>query len=309
MNARSVRRGVTLVEVLVTIGLIGILIGLILPAVQSIRTSATRLSCQNNMKQIGTALHHFHSLHGRLPPLPYQRQAGGSGNDPNHLLSWMTLILPQMDQVPLWDRSVQACAAQKDPFRDPPHEGYSTVVLSYVCPADGRLRSPLTHPSGDVAAFTSYIGISGALFPPEFRPGVIGDEPGIRLTDISDGTAQTVAVGERPPPDSQQAGRWYPAIQNGYIHWPEGVAPGPDYAMPAEPLKDYNDYQCRPASTRFGPGRTDNPCDRYHFWSLHPSGANFLLADGAVRFFRYTARDVLPALATRAGGESVPLPD
>lgn len=56
----------------------------------------------------------------------------------------------------------------------------------------------------------------------------------------------------------------------------------------------------------FGPGRTDNPCDRWHFWSLHPGGANFAFADGSVRFMPYGAKAIMPALATRDGGEIIP---
>jgi prepilin-type processing-associated H-X9-DG protein len=65
-------------------------------------------------------------------------------------------------------------------------------------------------------------------------------------------------------------------------------------------------YPCPPGPYEFGPGRFDNQCDMFHFWSPHPGGANFLFADGSVRLIRYTARDVMPALATRAGGEVVP---
>ncbi len=61
-------------------------------------------------------------------------------------------------------------------------------------------------------------------------------------------------------------------------------------------------------STAFGPGRLDNPCDRLHLWSLHPGGANFLFADGSVRFLPYSARNVLDALASIQGGEVVEVP-
>ena len=60
---------------------------------------------------------------------------------------------------------------------------------------------------------------------------------------------------------------------------------------------------------RFGPGRIDNGCDSLHFWSLHPGGANFLFVDGSVRFLRYSAAPILPALATRASGEPVAIPE
>jgi prepilin-type processing-associated H-X9-DG protein len=65
------------------------------------------------------------------------------------------------------------------------------------------------------------------------------------------------------------------------------------------------DFECRLAGSLYGPGNLSNPCDRYHFWSLHSGGANFAFADGSVRFLAYSAKDVLPALATRDGGETI----
>jgi prepilin-type processing-associated H-X9-DG protein len=91
----------------------------------------------------------------------------------------------------------------------------------------------------------------------------------------------------------------------------------------ADPAWSYDDYwrglgmvayyagdlgRCR-GPFQFGPGRIENPCDSAHIWSLHSGGANFLFADGSVHFLRYSARDILPALATRAGGEVVTLPN
>lgn len=305
------RIGFSLIEILVVIGLIGLLIGLLLPAVQQVRGSAARMQCLNNLKQIGIALHHHHDLHGRIPPQP----TSGNPHDPNEILSWMALILPQMDQAPLWAVSVQACRADRLSYHNPPHVGHATVVRDYVCPSDGRLLAPLTTPRGDHAAFTSYIGISGSpkggtkfvlngmnLLRP--APGVLGQRGGTRLADITDGTSLTIMVGERPPPASLQAGRWY----TGYSLAALGDFPGPDGAMliPASPfLGD----RCAVSGTGFGPGRIDNPCDRYHLWSLHPGGANFLFADASARFLSYTAAPILPALATRSRGEQVQLPD
>jgi prepilin-type N-terminal cleavage/methylation domain-containing protein len=94
------RDGFSLVETLVVLGLIGILLGLLLPAIQSGRASAGRIGCQNNLKQIGAALHNYHSAHGRIPPLPADsRPSGPFGlpSDPNRLLSWVTVhgsVLP-----------------------------------------------------------------------------------------------------------------------------------------------------------------------------------------------------------------------
>lgn len=302
------RSGFSLIEILVVIGLLGILIGLLLPAIQQVRGSAARMQCLNNLKQIGIALHHHHDLHGRIPPQP----ASGDPHDPNVVLHWMALILPQMDQAPLWAVSLQACRAERFSYRNPPHVGHATVIRDYVCPSDRRLLVPLTMLSGDRAAFTSYIGISGSprggskfvsgrmtLLRP--APGVLGQPRGTRLADITDGTSQTVMVGERPPPATLQAGRWYAAYGLGRF-------PGPDDAM-LIPASSYLGDKCAVSGSGFGPGRIDNPCDRYHLWSLHPGGANFLLADASARFLSYSAAPILPALATRSGGENVTLPE
>ncbi|MFO0803834.1 MAG: H-X9-DG-CTERM domain-containing protein [Gemmataceae bacterium] len=67
-------------------------------------------------------------------------------------------------------------------------------------------------------------------------------------------------------------------------------------------------FSCSPTSQAFRPGRLENPCDVNHFWSPHPGGANFAFADGSVRFLSYSADPIMPALATRAGGEVVEIP-
>ena len=305
----SHRAGFSLIEVLVVIGLIGVIVGLLLLAVQHVRASATRTQCLNNLKQIGLALHHHHDLHGRIPPQPIT----GGPHDPNGILNWMALILPQMDQAALWAVSREACRTEWRSYLNPPHVGHATVIGDYVCPSDGRLLSALTTHYGDRAAFTSYIGIAGSpkrgshflsgfgiLLRP--APGVLGQPGGTRLADITDGTSMTIMVGERPPPASLQAGRWYTIFSLGEFA-------GPDGAMTIPTFPGTVGDPCVLSGTGFGPGRLDNPCDRYHLWSLHPGGANFLLADASARFFSYSAAPLMPALATRAAGEVVTLPD
>jgi prepilin-type processing-associated H-X9-DG protein len=162
-----------------------------------------------------------------------------------------------------------------------------------------------------MAAFTSYIGVAGSFVGSAViiedggntvraAAGVFGAAPGNRLTDITDGTSQTLMVAERPPPNTFSAGFWYGRHN-------DEVNSGPDemmrYGQPW-PMSD----GCRSAGYHFGPGRVDNPCDRNHFWSLHRGGANFLFADGSVHFMGYSADSVMPALSTRAGGEVSEIP-
>lgn len=101
---RPCRCGFSLIELLVVIGVIGILVGLILPAVQQAREAASRISCTNNLKQMGLALNNFHDSHGQYPPLPYGSRPGAN---PNAHLGWMALILVEMDQADLYRASVR----------------------------------------------------------------------------------------------------------------------------------------------------------------------------------------------------------
>jgi prepilin-type processing-associated H-X9-DG protein/prepilin-type N-terminal cleavage/methylation domain-containing protein len=311
-RSRRSPEGFSLVELLIAIGLIGILVGLMLPAIQQSREAARRMQCQNNLKQIGLALHAHHDVHGCIPPRPKT----GDPHDPNALLHWMALILPQMDQASLWSVSEQACRLDERSFHNPPHVGHATVIREYACASDGRLMAPLTMPGGERAAFGSYLGVAGSIHGGTYyelpgtsllkpAPGVftINERSGASFAQITDGLSQTLMVGERPPPASLEAGRWYSAYLYG------GLAPGPDGVMLIPHGSASPEDFCQPSRTGFGPGRISNVCDRYHYWSLHPGGANFLFADGAVRHLPYAAASVMPALATRSGHEPVEIPE
>ena len=113
-------------------------------------------------------------------------------------------------------------------------------------------------------------------------------------------------VGERPPPDSLQGGWWYPA----YFGTGNGFGGPNNIMLFGDVITWVQDEECAQARRGyFGPGRLDNPCDRYHFWSLHPGGGNWLFADGSVRFLTYSNAPIMYALATRAGGEPVTVSD
>lgn len=293
----------TLLELIIVFTIIGILICLMLPAVQYSREGASRVECQNNLRQIGAALHLHHDIFRCLPPRPLTSDP----HDLNRLLQWRALILPHLDQEPMWNAALTACANDPIPYHHPPHEGYVTPVQAYLCPNDRRLRLPLTLPDGKRLACSSYLGVSGSplgstqIGPQTWvpSPGLLGQVPaGPNFGEVTDGLSQTLMAGERPPPHNGVAGGWYS------MHlWSNGYYVGPDNAMniPAALSGD----NCIVSESGIGPGRIDNPCDRYHFWSLHPGGVNFLLGDGSVRFFHYTKAPIMPALATRSGNEAV----
>ncbi len=288
----SRRRGITLVEVLTVIGVMGILLALLLPAVQQARARSVQASCLNRMRQVGLGLHNYHATHDHLPPRP-SRSLFGTPDSPGGM-SWQDHILPYVDQSGLWSRSIQAFRTEPWPDRDPPHVALGTVIPTYTCPADGRMQTPFRDAAGRTAAFTSYLGVSGGFS--NDNDGVLTWKPGIRFTHVTDGTSQTLMLGERPPSARMDSGWWYTISGDSY-----------DYLLPAETAADIETPLC-PGVGTFGPGRIDNQCDKYHFWSLHPGGANFVFADGSARLLSYSVRPHLRALATRSGGEVVDLP-
>jgi len=301
------RRGFSLVELLVVIGVIGVLVGLALPAVQAVRDAASRAACQNRLRQLGVGLHNYHAAHGHFPDSGFGVNPAAVGPaTPGEVLSWMVNILPHLGQQALYDQASSACRAERLAYLDPPHTGNSTPAAAFVCPADQRLTRPLTTPTGRSVALASYIGVAGSGLPRSITPkqsapgGGFDWSQAVRLTDITDGTSNTIHVAERPPPDTAQAGDWYQTA------WGRENFPGPSGTMHYLAAPFVVGDPC-PRSL-YGPGRTDNPCDRYHFWSLHRGGANFLYCDGSVQFLPYTAREVMSALCTRAGNESVEQP-
>ncbi len=290
----TARAAFTLLELLVVIAIIAVLIGLTLPAVQRVRDAANRTECANNLKQIGLALHQYNDVQKRLPPGCSYR----NGADPDPHMTWMTRLLPYLEQQSLWQEALQAFAQEKF-FENPPHLPILGHMLPvFTCPADSRTLEPWDFGSFQVA-LTSYQGVEGTN---QFsHDGVLYLDSRIRLTDVIDGTSNTLAVGERPPSADYRFGWWYA----GWGQLKDGSA---DSVLGVHEL-NVSTQQCSPGPYQFSPGKVDNQCDVFHYWSLHRGGANFLMVDGSVHFLRYDAAPLMPALATRAGGEVVSLPD
>jgi prepilin-type processing-associated H-X9-DG protein len=286
----------------VVIAITAILLGLFLAAVQKARDVSLRLRCQNQMRQIGLALHQYHNSKSAFPSgvRHFVLQPGVGGIDtpdpePFPLMTWHTRILPWIEQDALWRLAVRAYEEDRYFLSDPPHVAQSIPVALFLCPADGS--RPVPQHLSDPAALTSYLGVEGVS---HVNPsGMLYLDSETRFADVLDGTSQTLFVGERPPAGDGSRGRWY----GGWGSW--GTTDS--YLGVRETnVFDWVDG-CPDGPYTFHTDRLDNPCSVFHFWSLHIGGANFLFVDGSVRFLPYSAAPLLPALATRDGGEVCPL--
>ena len=288
MNRRS---AFSLVELLVVVAIVAVLMALLLPAVQRVRETAARTSCANKVKQLGLALHSYQASHGRLP----QGTTSYSRNRPFPGLSWLGRILPEIEQSRMWSDVEQYYGITRDPTV---HPLFSRPVAAFQCPSDERvINAQFTH-QGYYPALTSYLGCAGTDY--TRKDGVLFVDSAIDFNSISDGAANTLLLGERPP----SADFWY-----GWWYTGEGTAGTGvcDMLLGVREQFDHGQYSagCPEGPYQFGPGQFSQQCDLFHFWSPHPGGANFAFCDGSVRFISYSANPIMPALATRAGGEAV----
>ncbi len=167
------------------------------------------------------------------------------------------------------------------------------------------MREPQFAPrSKFYVAFTSYLGISGQN--QGSKDGMLFQNSRTRLEDATDGTSNTLLVGERPPSADFQFGWWYAGVGFHFSGAGDTILGVRETNLP--PIVP-GAQKCPPGAYPFMPGSFSNECDMFHFWSPHPGGANFLFADGSVRLLSYSANAILPALASRAGGEVVTVPD
>jgi prepilin-type N-terminal cleavage/methylation domain-containing protein/prepilin-type processing-associated H-X9-DG protein len=295
MNRRSLRRGMTLVELLVVIAIIGVLLALLLPAVQRVRDAANRIQCLNHLKQIGLAHYHYHDSHQVLPPGCSYR----NGADPYPHMSWCTRLLPFLEQEAMWRDAQKAFAEEPFFLKNPPHTGLATVMPPFTCPADPRTL--VSHGGKVKIACTAYLGVEG--IDQSSHDGLLFLDSRVRLADVTDGTSNTLMVGERPPSADLVLGWWYAG-------WGQSKDGSCDMVLGVRE-RNVSIYGagCPPGPYQYGSGRTSNQCDAFHYWSLHFGGANFLFADGSVRLLPYSANAIMPALATRAGGEPAALPE
>lgn len=297
-RCRNLHRAFTLVELLVVIAIVAVLIALLLPAVQAAREAARRARCQNNLRQLGIALHNYHDALGAFP----MGYVAARSDDPlatSPGWGWAALVLPQLEQSPLY---------QATNFNLPIEHGANlttrlTALHSFVCPTDwaaGRFTARRDDASAIVDAQTnSYAGNYGRggeiADDPELGNGVFVRNRSIRLRELTDGTSSTFAVGERAAALTRTP--WAGAIQGAVCT----VTPG---ARTSSLAIEAGGVQ---TLAHTGSAVVNSPdADPDDFTSAHTAGAYFLFADGSVRFIKQTIdMQVYRALSSRNLGEVV----
>jgi prepilin-type N-terminal cleavage/methylation domain-containing protein/prepilin-type processing-associated H-X9-DG protein len=310
VRARPVRFGFTLIELLVVIAIISTLVGLLLPAVQKVREAAAAVQCRNNLKQIGLALQNYHDANRALPPgyLASGPYFDGS-TDTAPGWGWAAFALPYLEQDNL-HRQLNL----NQPVQNAP--AIQTVVKVYLCPSDAYPAGAFAVPDPfgktvALAAPSSYAACVGGDESDTFGPGgqgVFFRNSHTRLTDITDGTSETILVGERAW--SNANGIWAGAIPGGVIQR------GPLNPCPGSGAGSYPAATLILAHSHLNNASTDTDGGLDDFSSRHSGGSHFVFADGHVAFVRSVPGDnpdggytpdslAFQALGTRANGEVV----
>lgn len=295
---RQRKNGFTLIELLVVIAIIAVLIALLLPAVQQAREAARRSQCKNNLKQIGLAIHNYHDNYNCIPDVGYFTISRSPVNILPAGWGWSVMLLPQLDQAPLFNTFNTGYSTMQDFANNPNPAVYGLLQKGlpvFLCPSDvggnQNTNRPFLGPSGGgvmlvaVTPFnagkSNYVGCNGFQTDDD---GVFdsGDNTTMRFSNVTDGLSNTIFVGERSSPrwarqpagtQGPWAGMWAGAELSGGIANVGCLMGQTQFQMnsglPSAPPSDTSNGVATPLSA---------------FGSTHTGGAQFLLGDGSVRF-------------------------
>ncbi len=297
------RPGFTLVELLVVIAIIGILVALLLPAIQAAREAARRTRCSNNLKQLGLALHNYHDTHGRFPPATMITQTTPActnmGLGTYQRFGWGVLILPHIEQAATYDRFDFSKAYNVAPNSDLDAGG--AVIPTFICPSNVfsaprcNFTGGITQPTGlgglDDLSRTDYSPVSDSVdwtcdgvWPKKNPNGIMGHFTGTGIKDVVDGTSNTLLLGEQAngTPGTYDCHTF--VTFDGF-----DTANGINDPITAVPVGGIWHFR------------------NSGFSSYHPGGCHFVLADASVRFISENINQTtLAALTTKFGREPVP---
>jgi len=305
------RRGFTLIELLVVIAIIAILIGLLLPAVQKVREAANRMKCSNNLKQMGLALHNYNDTYGTLPKGQYAWVDQPTAMKPPYegSWSWQAQIQPFIEGDNIYRMAKAFAEGGGSNYYSWYNPACPIKQTMYTCPSDSRGGQSFPGASSGIKdqAITSYLGNAGTTSTAE--DGVLYRNSTVKITDMTDGTSNTIMVGERPPNSNLEFGWWFAAYGYDGRGTADCVMTSIDPAAPSYFMANYSSAPNLPCDgtvaqkTGMAPGKPKVGCDAGHYWSFHPGGVMFLWGDGSTKLLKYQANNILGALSTRSGGE------
>lgn len=321
------RRGFTLVELLVVIAIIGILVALLLPAIQAAREASRRSQCSNNLKQLGTALQNYHDNFRRFP-IGYvcDQIGGGGGGKAWRESTWAISVLPFIEQRSLYD-SLDALA-QTNPglttnswpdSSQAMSDITNTPIPAFMCPSDPNCSKTTSNwglSDYNDGVGSNYVTCNGSLklanntttanaTYSQAGNGMFFYLTAVGMADVIDGTSTTVMASEilqvREPTPSNNERDWRGRIYRG--SWGGATfntLESPNTQIPDEQIRCENNNKSAPCINN-----SSNPNSMYAR-SMHPGGVNAVMGDASVRFVTNSIdRSTWQSLGTRNGGEAI----
>ncbi len=294
------RPAFTLIELLVVIAIIAVLIALLLPAVQSAREAARRSQCCNNMMQLAISLQNYESSHETLPPGVVNDTGPIIDQPKGYHFGWLSQILPYFEQKNTYNHfnfKLGLYVPQNSSVR-------AILVQSFLCPSE----APASHRSASGFAMTSYAGCHNDIEAPiaANNNGVLFLNSSVRIEDVTDGTSQTIFIGEKLNDGLDQgwASGTRASLRNMGSFRTSAAGSGKISYQISGDQGDQGPGTSPKAGTAKAGASDDDASFVGSYSSLHPGGANFAFGDGSVRFLKNSmSPHIRRLLANRADGE------